>query len=155
MGCWDDSTPLLHHSITPRLLISERLYRIEPRGLNGGEDTRDHPDQDAEGEGDSEGGNLNDRRVVRWRERTDQVDQREGSRQPGQATEDGDDDGLDEDLGKDVARGRADGFADADFAHPLGDTGEHDVHDANAAHQQANAGNETAAQTGVVDKGVD
>ena len=45
--------------------------------------------------------------------------------------------GLDEELHQDVALARADRHADADLARPLGDAHEHDVHDADAADEQA------------------
>ena len=49
-------------------------------------------------------------------------------------------DGLDEKLEEDIPPAGADGHADADFARALGDADEHDVHDADAADQQRNAG---------------
>ena len=49
-------------------------------------------------------------------------------------------DGLDEELHEDVALARADRHADADLARPLGDAHEHDVHDADAADEQADRG---------------
>ena len=51
--------------------------------------------------------------------------------------------------------GRADGLADADLADALVDAGEHDVHDADAAHQQADGGDDAAAHAGVVNLLVD
>src|ERR1035438_3859392 len=47
---------------------------------------------------------------------------------------------LNQDLRHDIAMPRAHGFADADFARPLGDAHQHDVHDHDAAHHQRNAG---------------
>ena len=40
----------------------------------------------------------------------------------------------------------ADGQADADLARPLGDRDEHDVHDADAADEQRNAGDRAEQQ---------
>ena len=48
-------------------------------------------------------------------------------------------DRLDQELGQHLALERADGQADADLARALGDRDQHDVHDADAAHQQADA----------------
>ncbi len=47
------------------------------------------------------------------------------------------DDRLDQELHEDVALAGADRHADADLARPLGDADEHDVHDADAADQEA------------------
>ena len=56
-------------------------------------------------------------------------------------------DRLDQELAQDVAVLGADGFAHADLARALGDRHQHDVHDADAAHQQGDAGD--AAQQDV------
>ena len=57
--------------------------------------------------------------------------------QPAERTER---DGFDEKLQQDVATVRADGHADADLAGALGDADEHDVHDADAADDERDAG---------------
>ena len=75
--------------------------------------------------------------------------------QPGQAAQHRDHQGFDQNLDEDVGRGGADGFADADFAHALGDARQHDVHDADAAHQQADAGDESAAHPRIMNEVVD
>ena len=49
-------------------------------------------------------------------------------------------DRLDQELQQHLPRPRADGQADADLARPLGHGDEHDVHDADAADEQADAG---------------
>ncbi len=54
-----------------------------------------------------------------------------------------------------VAVGRADGLADADLADALGDAGEHDVHDADAADEQADGRDDAAAHARVADGGGD
>ena len=48
--------------------------------------------------------------------------------------------GFHEELRDDVPAFGAQRAADADFARALGHTGEHDVHDADAAHEQGNGG---------------
>jgi hypothetical protein len=48
--------------------------------------------------------------------------------------------GLDQELQQHFAFQRADGQAQADLARALGDADQHDVHDADAAHQQAHRG---------------
>ena len=45
---------------------------------------------------------------------------------------------VDQELQHDAALARADGAADADLLRAFGDGGEHDVHDADTAHQQGN-----------------
>jgi hypothetical protein len=49
-------------------------------------------------------------------------------------------DRLGGELGEDGLLGGADGLADADFAGALGDRDQHDVHDADAADHEADAG---------------
>lgn len=51
---------------------------------------------------------------------------------------DGEDDGLDEELDDDVFSLRSEGAADADLAGALGDGGEHDIHDTDAADEERN-----------------
>ena len=59
---------------------------------------------------------------------------------PVDAADAGERDGLDEELEQHLAGAGADGEADADLAGALGDGDEHDVHDADAADEQADAG---------------
>src|SRR5690606_24336797 len=56
-----------------------------------------------------------------------------------QASEEAKRHGLDEELQKDAPPRRAERHADADLARALGDADEHDVHDADAADDQAHA----------------
>ena len=49
----------------------------------------------------------------------------------------GEGDGFERELQQDVALARADGFAHADLARALGDRNQHDVHHADAAHDQS------------------
>ena len=60
----------------------------------------------------------------------------------------GQEDRLDEELLEDVARPGAEGLADADLAGPLLDRDEHDVHDPDAADQQADRGDDDHDQVG-------
>ena len=50
-------------------------------------------------------------------------------------------DGLDEELHQHIAPARADGQPQANLTRPLRDRDQHDVHDADAADQQRDAGN--------------
>src|ERR1019366_2161809 len=65
------------------------------------------------------------------------------------------DNALNEDLDEDRDPGRADGLADADLADALVDAGQHDVHNADAADQQADCGDDAAAHAGIMDLLVD
>src|SRR5581483_9687718 len=72
--------------------------------------------------------------------------QREGKRQSeddaDKASGEGDEEGFREELELDLAVGGANGFADADLANARGDRCQHDVHDADAANDQGNGGNQ-------------
>ena len=57
-----------------------------------------------------------------------------------QAADDAEQNGFEEKLALDVAFAGADGESDADLAGPFGDGDEHDVHDADAADEQRDAG---------------
>src|SRR5262249_585304 len=52
------------------------------------------------------------------------------------ATDPAEEDGFDQELPQDVAVARADGLPDADLARALRHRDQHDVHDADAAHEQ-------------------
>src|SRR5439155_27225712 len=52
-----------------------------------------------------------------------------------------------EKLSHDISAAGADRFADTDLVSPLGHADEHDVHHADAAHQQAHTGNSDHEQT--------
>src|SRR4029077_17617008 len=50
--------------------------------------------------------------------------------------ESGEHHGFGEELKNDVGLARADGFSNPDFARTLSDRNQHDIHDADSAHQQ-------------------
>ena len=52
-----------------------------------------------------------------------------------QAAETADQDGFEQKLAQDISIAGADGLAHADLAGALGDRDQHDVHDADAAHE--------------------
>ena len=63
-----------------------------------------------------------------------------------QAAEQTQRDGLDQELDADVPGLGADRDADADLTGPLGDTDQHDVHDADTAHDQGQPGDRAQQQ---------
>ena len=67
-----------------------------------------------------------------------------GDAQSDQPAQQADAGGLDQELQQNVAAPGADGLAHADLARPLDDRNEHDVHDADAADEQRQAGDEQA-----------
>ena len=70
--------------------------------------------------------------------------QRPGDAEPDGAADQTDGRRLDQELQQDGPPLGADGFADADLARPLGHRDEHDVHDADAADKERQAGDEQA-----------
>ena len=70
--------------------------------------------------------------------------QRPGDAEPDGAADQTDRRRFDQELQQDGPPLGADGFADADLARPLGDRDEHDVHDADAADKERQAGDEQA-----------
>ena len=60
---------------------------------------------------------------------------RTADQDPQQTTRGREDGGFDQELRRDVAASRTQRAANADFPRPLRDRGQHDVHDADAAHQ--------------------
>ena len=68
--------------------------------------------------------------------------QRPGNAEGDESAQQADAGGFGEKLQEDRPALGADGFADADFARPLGHRDKHDVHDADAADEQGQAGDE-------------
>ena len=85
-------------------------------------------------------------RGQRRQQRADQHGDPHGDHDAQQAARSGERHGLDQKLPDDVAAARAERFADADFARALGDADQHDIHHADAAHQQAERGNRDGHQ---------
>src|SRR5205823_13710630 len=75
--------------------------------------------------------------------------------QSGERADEGDDDAFHQNLQKDRQPGRANRFADADLADAFVDAREHDVHDADAADDQTDRGDDAAAQARVANLRVD
>src|SRR5262245_14007177 len=121
-----------------RSFMPQRLDRIEAGGAHRRIQPEDqaHGGRDAERHGDRVPGHERvPFGVYRDHARDDEAE--DHSDQPADET---DRQGLDQELLPDVAAARAEAPADPDLARPLQDVGEHDVHDADAADQQRDAG---------------
>ena len=70
----------------------------------------------------------------------DELRQPDAGRNAARAAQQAHEQRLDEELHQDVLPAGADGLADADLARPLGHGDDHDVHDADAADHQRDAG---------------
>src|SRR5436190_990286 len=118
-------------SSVTELLVAQRFDWIESGCLAGGIKPEKHPDEGAEHERDQD--------RIRRDKSGPLGQQGEESCRTGaggdadQAAQSAEHNGFDEELAQDIAPMRADGEANADFASPLGDADEHDVHDANPA----------------------
>src|ERR1041385_3092719 len=121
-----------------RLLVAQRLDRIELRRASRGIQTRDESH-----------GHRNSRRHHQRRERDhrrpagvrgDDLREQDADDDAGHAAEQRDRERLDHELRADVDAARADGAADADLARPLHHRGQHDVHDADAADEERDPG---------------
>ena len=120
------------------LLIANGLHRIETRGFGGRINSEDQADGDGNEkrqcdgtEGDDGGPSGEPGDKSRDEKAEDDAD--------GSAGE-GDHGCLDHKLAHDVGLPGSNGAAQADFAGALEDTGQHDVHDADAAHEQRDGG---------------
>src|SRR5205809_6173865 len=78
-----------------------------------------------------------------------------GSCQTSQCSQHRDARAFNEDLKENRAVGGADGFACADFTDALVDAGQHDVHDADAADQKTESGDDPAADARIANALVD
>lgn len=125
-------------SLHTALLIPERFNGIEARRLVGRQEAKDNADQHGEQ-------NRSDDDVPRNEGRPTGEQRDEGGRTPSEQNADDPADerqshGLDEKLKHDLAPCRPDSHADADFPRPLCNGDEHNVHHADSAHEQRDAG---------------
>ena len=125
--------------------MPERLDGVEAGGAAGREIAEDDADRRREQEGDGDDLRVDDQR---------HLEELGGDRRQAEAEEDADDAAeqrqhhrLDQELHQHLAGFGADRQADADLARALGHRDQHDVHDADAADQQADAG-DRRQQTG-------
>ena len=123
----------------PGLFIAEGVDGVETAGTVGGIDAEEEADGHGEEDGDSDGVETDDGAEV--------VDEGGGGNcaagaegDAEQAADEGEGDGFDEELAEDVAAFCANGFAEPDLAGSFGDADEHDVHDADAADDEADKG---------------
>ena len=118
--------------------MPQRLDRVELCRTAGGDVAEDDADGGGEGEGeqvDAGAEQEGQRQQVRQAVTGD-----EGEQQADQSAERGQYHRFSEELHQHFFFQRADGEADADFARALGYGHQHDVHDADAADQQADGG---------------
>src|SRR6202522_3704299 len=117
---------------------AQRVDRGEPGGAGGRVNAEDNADADRDHDR-ADGGDRRDRdRVadqVREHHRAGQADAR-AENPAGQAGHAG----LDQELAADGPLGRPERLAQPDLAAPLGDRDEHDVHNADPAHQRSEGG---------------
>ena len=107
-------------------------------GVDRGVGAEEQADGDREAEGQRDREARHDRVPVR--ERRDAPGDAEAQQHARDAARERDHDRLGEELAPDVPARGADGAAHADLARPLEHGGQHDVHDADAAHEQRDAG---------------
>ena len=115
-----------------RLFVPEGFYGVEVRGADGRVEAEDDAyrhayaeGEDKRPEGDDGGHSGEERYDLGGEDAYGDADEAADGRE---------DDGLDEELADYLRAAGAYGSADADLAGAFGDGGEHDVHDADAAH---------------------
>src|SRR5207247_7970064 len=123
------------HSALRILFVSQRVYRIETRRPAGRPDAEEQPDRGAEDERQQNRERRYEGIPVR------QLGQDHGAERPDhhadQAPDEAQHEGLHEELKQDVEARGAERLAHADLAGALGHGHEHDVHDADAADEDA------------------
>src|SRR5271170_6289036 len=120
-------------------LIFQRLDRVHLRGAGGGDGAEDYADDHGGAEGDDHRpGSDGDGEVGKDARGDGQRESDDGS---GYAAGEGDNDGFGEELQLDLAPRGPEGFTDTEFADAGAHAGQHDVHDADAADGQGDAGN--------------
>lgn len=120
--------------------LAEGIDGIFAGGFDGWVEAEDGADTNRDGEGGEEDININIRG-----ERGDEGDGEGASVTEGEAedaAENGEDETFKEELKEDIEIGGTDGLSDTDFVGALGDGDEHNIHDADAADEQGNAGDE-------------
>lgn len=120
------------------LLLTEGVDGVEFGGLGGGVDAEDDAGEARDAKGEEDGPRSDDGLHVG--EVGDANRDEDAEEDSDEATADGEDDGFDEELHDDVLPFGSQGTADPDFAGALGDGGEHDVHDADATHEEGDGG---------------
>src|ERR1019366_5456689 len=116
------------------LFVAQTFDGVELGGADGGEGAEQDSDERRDDDG-NDGGEAGDGDAV-FRKEADGEWDGESDDDADDAADEGDEDGLGEELEANLAVGGAHGFADADLANAGADSGEHDVHDADAANQK-------------------
>src|SRR6266851_5842283 len=119
------------------LFVAEGFDGVELGGFHGRPDAEDETDADADD--DASGGGPHGHAAPPLQGHADEQDEAVDEEEGDDAARRGEGHGFEQELPGDVAAARADGFAHANFAGALGDAHEHDVHDAHAANEQADA----------------
>ena len=114
--------------------VPEAVDGVEAARAPGGVKAEEHADERGEEErADGRSGLHEDRPAL---EVADRLGTRDTERHADRAAEGGEHHGLEDELAEDVGGRGADGHPQADLADALRDRHEHDVHDADAAHEQ-------------------
>src|SRR6202035_5742708 len=136
----DSDGGMNHARAQASLFVSQRLDRIQVRGLPRGIDAEDEPDSGcgAEAERGPEHGHAG-------RQRGPQHWNHPNHKRPGGYANDAANrsqhDGLESELQQNVSLARPDGFAHADLTRPLGHAYQHNVHHSHAPNNEGHAGN--------------
>ena len=125
------------------LFVPQRVDGVEAGGGHGRVHAEEDADHDRQAEADGDGPAADDGLPIG--ELADDVRPADAEQHADQSAGGREHDGFDEELQGDVPPLGPQRAADADLAGALGDRGQHDVHDADAAHQQRDAGDETRA----------
>ena len=125
-------------TINSRLFMPQGFDGVEAGGAAGGHEA----EEDADG-GGKEKGDAVDLRIEQEGcadELCEPDAEAVSKRDAAEAADAGEGDGFDQELEHHLAGTGTDGHPDADLAGSFGDRDQHDVHDADAADQQADAG---------------
>src|SRR6185503_4775758 len=124
-------------------LPAQRLDGIEPRRAHG----RQEAERDAHGRAEQQADHRPLQRDlgVEVREHGDEVAQPEAGDDPDHSADVAQHDRLEQELEQDALRARAERLADADLARPLRHRHQHDVHDADAGHDQGDGADDEGA----------
>lgn len=122
------------------MITTQRVDGVFAGGFDGGVKAKDSADDERNVEGGKD-----DLEAEEWREGSDDGDE-EGAdiakSKTGKAADEREDESLEEKLQEDIGVGGANGFTNTDFVGAFSDGYEHNIHDADAADKQGNAGDE-------------
>src|SRR3974390_874843 len=131
------------------LLVAEGFDGVEFGGFDGRPYAKDKTHTDADGNAGGGGPERNDAGPPQGE--ADQEDEEIDEDQGNEAARPGEGHGLEKELPGDIAVLGTDGFANSDFTSAFGDADEHDVHDADAANEQADRTQNHGGKADLVD----